>query len=79
MSGLARMIAPLAEARRIVDELRLEAIAESADLAARHARMVATAAKRHDRIVLAMRLRQLRACVKATLETCEEMDREGGR
>ena len=64
--------APSPEAKGVGDELRLDFVSETADRCAKFARRAAGAARRRDRIGLAVRLRQARLCLRALVETLED-------
>ncbi len=58
----------------VCDDLRLEAIGETADRAARYARRAASAARRRDLIGVHVRLRQARLCLQAVIETLDDRE-----
>ncbi len=60
------------------DDLRLEAIVETAELAGSYARSAAEAAWRGDRLELDVHLRQLRLVTIAALKTFNELGAEAG-
>lgn len=61
----------------VADDLRLEMISETSDLAASYARSAAEAAWRGDRLTLGVHLRQLRLVTIACLQTFNELGAEG--
>ncbi len=62
----------------VCDDLRLEAIVETAELAGSYARSAAEAAWRGDRLTLDVHLRQLRLATIAALKTFNELGAEAG-
>jgi hypothetical protein len=61
----------------VADDLRLEMIVETSELAASYARSAAEAAWRGDRLTLGVHLRQLRLATIACLKTFNELGAEG--
>ena len=65
---------PSPEGRAAADELKLDFAGEAADRAAKHARRAASAARRRDRLALHVRVRQARLCLRAIVETLDEIE-----
>jgi hypothetical protein len=61
-----------------VNDLRLDLIGETIELAASYARSAAEAAWRADKVTLGVHLRQLRLCVIAAIQTFKELGGEVG-
>ena len=72
------MNAPLRQTSAdVVDELRLDFAGELVTRAASYAQRAATAARRGDRRLLAVRLRQLHLCTAEAVKTCETLGAKG--
>ena len=74
--GGSERIACTPTAADVLDELRLQFIAETASRAEHHSRIVASSASRRDGRLLAVKLRQLRACDAGMFITAHEFEGE---